>query len=146
MYYSKILFELIKMKQISFFKTFSIINISIVLVILILSGFSIFLIYSDISGISRVVPILNSVAYTLPLLIYAYRNKKSDWVQYNGKRLNLKIAGTKTIIKRKEILTVKTDTNLIKIQLKTRTGILLNLKNYNARDISTFKKILKNRL
>ena len=109
------------MKRIKFYKTFSTSNLLILGVILLTMGFSSYkILFSETENVSTYV-IINSL-FSVLLIIYSYRKQKAHWVQYDQKRINLKLAGVQQIIKRKAISKIKVNGKSIEILFKASPG------------------------
>ena len=131
------------MKRIKFYKTFSTSNLLILGVILLTMGFSSYkILFSETEDVSTYV-IINSLVSVL-LIIYSYLKQKAHWVQYDQKRINLKLAGVQQIIKRKAISKIKVNGKSIEILFKESPGLVLDLESYATDDVLLFEKILKN--
>ena len=131
------------MKRIKFYKTFSTSNLLILGVILLTMGFSSYkILFSETENVSTYV-IINSL-FSVLLIIYSYRKQKAHWVQYDQKRINLKLAGVQQIIKRKAISKIKVNGKSIEILFKASPGLVLDLESYATEDVLLFEKILKN--
>ena len=131
------------MKRIKFYKTFSTSNLLILGVILLTMGFSSYkILFSETENVSTYV-IINSL-FSVLLIIYSYRKQKAHWVQYDQKRINLKLAGVQQIIKRKAISKIKVNGKSIEILFKASPGLVLDLESYATEDVLLFENILKN--
>lgn len=132
------------MKRIKFYKTFSTSNLLILGVVLLVMGFSSYkILFSETEDVSTYV-IINSLFSVLPIVLYSYRNQKAHWVQYDQKRINLKLAGIQQIIKGKAISKIKVNGKSIEILFKASPGLVLNLESYATEDVLLFENILKN--
>ena len=106
-------------------------------------GFSSYkILFSETEDVSTYV-IINSLVSVL-LIIYSYLKQKAHWVQYDQKRINLKLAGVQQIIKRKAISKIKVNGKSIEILFKESPGLVLDLESYATDDVLLFEKILKN--
>ena len=131
------------MKRIKFYKTFSTSNLLILGVVLLAMGFSSYkILFSETENVSTYV-IINSL-FSVLLIIYSYRKQKAHWVQYDQKRINLKLAGVQQIIKRKAISKIKVNGKSIEILFKASPGLVLDLESYATEDVLLFENILKN--
>lgn len=131
------------MQRIKFYKTFSTSNLLILGVVLLAMGFSSYkILFSETEDVSTYV-IINSLCSVL-LIIYSYLKQKAHWVQYDQKRINLKLAGVQQIIKRKAISKIKVNGKSIEILFKESPGLVLDLESYATDDVLLFEKILKN--
>ena len=131
------------MQRIKFYKTFSTSNLLILGVVLLAMGFSSYkILFSETEDVSTYV-IINSLVSVL-LIIYSYLKQKAHWVQYDQKRINLKLAGVQQIIKRKAISKIKVNGKSIEILFKESPGLVLDLESYATDDVLLFEKILKN--
>ena len=131
------------MKRIKFYKTFSTSNLLILGVILLTMGFSSYkILFSETENVSTYV-IINSL-FSVLLIIYSYRKQKAHWVQYDQKRINLKLAGVQQIIKRIAISKIKVNGKSIEILFKASPGLVLDLESYATEDVLLFENILKN--
>ena len=131
------------MQHIKFYKTFSTSNLLILGVILLTMGFSSYkILFSETENVSTYV-IINSL-FSVLLIIYSYRKQKAHWVQYDQKRINLKLAGVQQIIKRKAISKIKVNGKSIEILFKASPGLVLDLESYATEDVLLFENILKN--
>ena len=131
------------MQRIKFYKTFSTSNLLILGVILLTMGFSSYkILFSETENVSTYV-IINSL-FSVLLIIYSYRKQKAHWVQYDQKRINLKLAGVQQIIKRKAISKIKVNGKSIEILFKASPGLVLDLESYATEDVLLFENILKN--
>ena len=131
------------MKRIKFYKTFSTSNLLILGVVLLAMGFSSYkILFSETEDVSTYV-IINSL-FSVLLIIYSYRKQKAHWVQYDQKRINLKLAGVQQIIKRKAISKIKVNGKSIEILFKASPGLVLDLESYATEDVLLFENILKN--
>ena len=107
-------------------------------------GFSSYkILFSETENVSTYV-IINSLVSVLPVIIYSYRKQKAHWVQYDQKRINLKLAGVQQIIKRKAISKIKVNGKSIEILFKASPGLVLDLESYATEDVLLFENILKN--
>ena len=127
------------MKRIQFFKTFSTVN---VLVLILILASCLFCLYQILwlEANSKSYLIINSLVCLIPLVLIAIRNTKKDWVQADSYRIQFNLNGKTRTLKRSDIRSTKVEENILEIHRKSGADFTIDLSAYEAESKISFLK------